>query len=437
MSKFAKIMIILIVFTLAFACLFYSGIWRNQGKGNINNEGAGYKGSADSGANNGNTGSKGSEGDTNNVGHLQDKSDAIKEQISKMTLDEKLGQMVLMGFEGYTMDNNTKQLIEKYHVGGFILFKNNIRNSKQLLELVNSLKKTNSGNKAPLFLSVDEEGGRVTRLPDELVKTPDSASVGKKDNANLAFNLGNVVAQKLKAFGLNVDFAPVLDINSNPKNPVIGDRSFGTNADIVSRMGIQSMKGIQSENILSVVKHFPGHGDTSVDSHIGLPLVNNSLERLKSFELVPFEEAINNGADAVMVAHILLPKIDPVNPASFSKIIITDLLRKYLGFNGVVLTDDMTMGAIVKNYDIGTAAVKSVNAGTDIVLVCHEYDKEMAVLDALKAAVLSGTLTEKRIDESVLRILKLKEKYGLSDKTSDSVDVDELNRKVKSLINRK
>jgi beta-N-acetylhexosaminidase len=218
---------------------------------------------------------------------------------------------------------------------------------------------------------------------------------------------------------------------------VIGDRSFGSKADVVSKLGIQTMKGIQSQNIISVVKHFPGHGDTSVDSHIGLPTVNNDLDRLNSFELIPFAEVIKSGADAIMIAHIQLPKIDPNHPASFSQIIISDVLRKNMKFDGVVITDDMTMGAIVNNYDIGEAAVKSIQAGSDIILVCHDFAKQEAVIKAIQMAAENGVIAPERIDQSVYRILKLKQKYGLTDAIVPGADphmIESINNKIKEIF---
>jgi beta-N-acetylhexosaminidase len=233
-----------------------------------------------------------------------------------------------------------------------------------------------------------------------------------------------------------MNFAPILDINSNPKNPVIGDRAFGIEPEVVTSLGIATMKGIQSQNIASVVKHFPGHGDTSVDSHVGLPIVYNDLDRLKSFELVPFSEAVKDGADAVMIAHILLPKIDAENPASLSRTFITDILRGDLGFDGVVITDDMTMGAIAKKYNIGDAAVKSFNAGSDIILVCHDYYRQTAVIDALIKAAKTGNIKEETIDSSVYRILKLKQKYGIADSKINSIDVNQVSRLVNDVNER-
>lgn len=363
-------------------------------------------------------------------------NDPVRDKIKTMSMDEKIGQLVMVGIDGYINDIHSREMIQNYHVGGFILLGQNIRDSKQALTLVNSLKDINtiSNNQIPLFIAIDQEGGRVNRMPGEFSKLPTNRAIGQVDNADFSFKIGTVLGEELKQFGMNVDFAPVLDINSNPKNPVIGDRSFGVNADIVSTLGVQTMKGIQSQGIISGVKLFPGHGDTSVDSHIGLPLVNNDINRLNSFELVPFKEAINNGADIVMVAHILLPKIDPNNPASFSKIIITDILRNNLKYNGVVITDDMTMGAITKNYDIKASAVKSLNAGSDIILVCHDFNSELTVINGIKAAVKDGTIDEKSLDDKVYRILKLKDKYNLSDKKSTAVNPGDINDKIKNLL---
>lgn len=360
--------------------------------------------------------------------------DPIVEKINTMTLDEKIGQMLMAGVEGYNLSDNSKKLIKEHKVGGFIIFDENVQSTEQLLSLVNSLKKENADNKIPLFFSLDEEGGKVTRMPKEFRRFPTNKAIGQINDNDFSNKIGKTIADEIKSFGFNMNFSPVLDVNSNPKNPVIGSRSFGANPDIVSSLGVETMKGIQSENVIPVVKHFPGHGDTSVDSHIGLPIVNNDLDRLQSFELIPFAKAIENGADMVMIAHILLPMVDKENPSSMSKAVITDILRNNLKFNGVVITDEMTMGAIAKNYNIGKAAVKSVNAGTDIILVGHGYDNEIGVINALKSAVSNEEISEKRIDESVYRILKLKQKYNLKDEIINSVDINKINNKIKTLL---
>lgn len=361
-------------------------------------------------------------------------ADPIEEKIKNMTIEEKIGQMVIVGLESYILDDNTRMMIDKYHVGGFILFGRNVENPDQLLTLLNSLKNANLKNQIPLFLSVDEEGGRVSRMPDKINKLPSNETIGKMDDPDLSYKIGGILAEELRAFGLNMDFAPVLDINSNPDNPVIGDRSFGSDENIVSKLGIETMKGIQAGGIIPVVKHFPGHGDTSVDSHIGLPSVKHDMDRLKSFELVPFQKAIEREADAVMIAHILLNKIDPQNPASLSKTIITDLLREQMKFNGVVITDDMTMGAIVENYTISNAVVQAIQAGSDIVLVCHEQENEVEAIESIKKAVEDESIPEERIDESVYRILKLKQKYKLTDDKIESIDIEEINNKINDFM---
>jgi beta-N-acetylhexosaminidase len=361
--------------------------------------------------------------------------ETIDDKIANMTLAEKIGQMIISGVEALENDKYSKTLIKKHHIGGFILFKKNIENVKQAQKLINSLKTENRVNKIPLFMSVDEEGGIVSRMPDSFKKIPPNKTIGNINNSEFSYEIGSVIAKEIKAFGFNMDFAPVLDINSNPKNPVIGDRSFGDSPDIVNKLGIQTMKGIESQNVIPVVKHFPGHGDTSIDSHIGLPVVNNDFARLNSFELQPFKKAIENNVDVIMIAHILLPKIDPDDPSSLSKKVITNILREKLSYDGIVITDDMTMGAIVENYTITEASVKAINAGSDIILVCHGFDNQVAVIERIKKAVNSGEISINRIDESTKRILKLKSKYKLKDEESKSFNIGDINTQITNLIN--
>ncbi|MFD0694239.1 beta-N-acetylhexosaminidase [Paenibacillus sp. GCM10027628] len=358
----------------------------------------------------------------------------VPTKLQQMTIEEKIGQLIFAGIDGYAMSQHSRELIENYHVGGLILYKTNVKATSQLVELVNALKGANAGNKLPLWLGADEEGGKVTRLPDEIVKTPANQVIGKTNSKDFAYGVGSLLGQELNDYGLNVDFAPVLDVNSNPKNPVIGDRSFGANAAIVSSMGVQTMKGIQAQQVLPVVKHFPGHGDTSVDSHAQLPIVQNDLARLRKLELVPFAESFKQGADAVMVAHILLPKVDAQNPSSMSKKIMTDLLRQEMGFQGVIITDDMTMGAILKNNEIGEAAVTSILAGANVVMVGHDYDKVVTVFDALRKAVQEKRIPMETIDQSVVRVMQLKQKYQVKDEAVRTPDIEKLNTAVQRLL---
>ncbi|MCV4231949.1 beta-N-acetylhexosaminidase [Virgibacillus sp. LDC1] len=375
---------------------------------------------------------------TDSEGNLPENEtdDAVAELLNSMTVKEKIGQLVLVGIEGTALDNTSRRLLEDYHVGGFIFFKDNIESAQQSVKLFNDLKEANAANPVPLWLSIDEEGGRVTRFPDEYVKLPSSGKVGSKGDLALTKRVGGLIAQKVAGLGLNMVFAPVLDINSNPNNPVIGDRSFGNTAETVSTQGIASMKGIQEHGVVPVVKHFPGHGDTSVDSHLGLPVVNHDLKRLHELELVPFQQAIDEGADVVMVAHLLMKSIDPDTPSSYSKPVINDLLREEMGFKGVVITDDMTMGAISGSTDVGEASVKSVVAGSNMILIGHEYALEEAVIQALTEAVESGVIPEETLNDRVRATLELKHKYQLSDEPVKAPDVKPLNQNTKAVLDQ-
>ncbi|MFZ7946012.1 beta-N-acetylhexosaminidase [Neobacillus sp. 19] len=364
----------------------------------------------------------------------QQENQTISEVISKMSLEDKIGQMILAGISETRMDTNAKKLISQFHVGGIIFYKNNFETPEQTVQLVNQLKAGNVSS-LPLFLGVDQEGGRVTRLPGGLVNFPPNKQIGQVNNPEFSYKVGTLIGHELREFGLNLDFAPVLDINSNPNNPVIGDRSFGNNSEIVSKLGIQTMKGIQSQDVIPTIKHFPGHGDTSVDSHLELPVVNKSLKQLKELELIPFERAIDHGADVVMVAHILLPELDKTNPASMSKAVMTDLLRKQLSFKGVIITDDMTMGAITEHFDIGKAAVESVKAGSDIILVGHDYNNVVKITSSLKTAVQNGEISEQRLNESIERIIQLKRKYSLNDMKVENPNINEINHSINNLLN--
>ncbi|MFJ7827304.1 beta-N-acetylhexosaminidase [Psychrobacillus sp. NPDC096623] len=355
--------------------------------------------------------------------------------LSDLSLEEKVGQMIFAGIKGTIMTNETKKIISTDQVGGIILFKDNLKDAHQSVTLLNAIKEENTNNKVPLFLGVDEEGGRISRLPG-VTKLPTNEDLGKQNDATLSYDIGKLLGKEVSAFGFNLDFAPVLDINSNPDNPVIGNRSYGTDAEIVSELGIRTMEGIQSERVISVVKHFPGHGDTMVDSHKELPIIQKSLKDLHALELIPFARAIDHGAEVVMIGHILLPKIDSTYPSSLSKKIITDILREQLDYEGIIITDDMTMKAILNTFEIGEAAVSAVKAGNDIVLVAHDYANVFKAKEAILQAIEAGEITEQRIDESVKRILSIKKKYNLSNTQLDGVNIQELNQLINETLGR-
>lgn len=364
----------------------------------------------------------------------KDKEDEIKKQLEIMSLKEKIGQLLIVGFEGQSMNEEIKSFIEDYKVGGVIFFNRNISDADQTLKLVNDIKEKNKDNSIPLFMSIDEEGGRVSRFPSEFEKLPAVKTIGDIDKEEISLEYGQIIAKRLNSLGFNLDFAPVLDINSNPDNPVIGDRAFGDKEEIVSRNGIYVSKAMKEKGIISVVKHFPGHGDTKMDSHINLPIIYKTREELEQLELLPFKKAILEEIDSIMVAHILFDQIDKDYPATMSKAIITDILRKDLTFDGVVVSDDMTMGAIIENYSIEEASVKFLEAGGDIILIGHGNDKPKLVLESIEKAIKDNVLNEEEIDKKVYRILKLKEKYNLDDKDLTKFNIDKLNEQTDNFL---
>ena len=342
---------------------------------------------------------------------MREEKEPIDDKINSMTLDEKIGQMIITGFNGSEYNDDMDRLINEYKVGGVILFARNIEDSNQMIDLTRALQENN--NNLPLFISIDEEGGRVSRLPDDVEKFPSAFTIGLINNQQTAYENGKEIGYTLKRLGINLDYAPVLDIYSNENNTVIGDRAFSKEESIVSTMGIATMEGIEDADIIPVVKHFPGHGDTEVDSHYGLPIVYKTLEELRNFEFIPFVKAIESGCDVIMVSHIILNEVDSINPASLSKIVISDLLRKDLEFDKVVITDDMSMGAITSIMSIEEACIKSIEAGCDILLLGNAYEEIEQVINSIKLKLYNGEISEEQINKSVKRILELKKKYNM------------------------
>lgn len=342
---------------------------------------------------------------------MREEKEPIDDKINSMTLDEKIGQMIITGFNGSEYNDDMDRLINEYKVGGVILFARNIEDSNQMIDLTRALQENN--NNLPLFISIDEEGGRVSRLPDDVEKFPSAFTIGLINNQQTAYENGKEIGYTLKRLGINLDYAPVLDIYSNENNTVIGDRAFSKEESIVSTMGIATMEGIEDSDIIPVVKHFPGHGDTEVDSHYGLPIVYKTLEELRNFEFIPFVKAIESGCDVIMVSHIILNEVDSSNPASLSKIVISDLLRKDLEFDKVVITDDMSMGAITSIMSIEEACIKSIEAGCDILLLGNAYEEIEQVINSIKLKLYNGEISEEQINKSVKRILELKKKYNM------------------------
>lgn len=374
--------------------------------------------------------------------------DPVADQLAAMTVEEKVGQLLMAGIEGYEAGTDAETAIRDYQVGGVILFGRNVENASQLARLTNALKELNQGQ-IPLLLGVDEEGGTVSRMPEEIADVPSAYNFGQiadpDQRMDACFELGQTLAAECAAFGFNLDFAPVMDIWSNPENTVIGKRAFGSDLESTVYAANETAWGLLSGGVIAAAKHFPGHGDTAVDSHYGLPVVDKTVDELLDFELVPFRQAMEAtcvygaaGGDSaipvVMVGHILMTALDDQHPASLSYDVVTGLLRDELGFDGVVCTDDLTMAAVSDTYGMGEAAVLAVEAGCDLLLVCHGADNLTAARDALLEAVETGRISQERLDESVRRILVLKEQFNLTDAPVDeNVDVSALNEQIAAL----
>lgn len=351
--------------------------------------------------------------------------------LEQMTLEQKAAQTVVAGLSGTEVDEEFRLLADR-GLGGAILFSDNITNSAQLVSLTNGIK--DCSGSTPILIAMDEEGGRVTRLPNDVLSMPSAYTLASSGDSDYCYSAGQNIGRQIKAFGLSTGFSPDLDIWSNPDNTVIGDRSFGTTADEVCKYGIANLKGIMSTGTIAVAKHFPGHGDTDTDSHYGLPVVSKTKSELDQNELIPFKEAIANDIPGIMAAHILCTELDDENPASLSKAIVTDLLKGELGFKGIVFTDDLTMGAISDQYTAAEASVKALNAGCDMLLVCFEYDNANSAIDAIINAINNGELDEKRLDDAVLRILAIKNEYGLNSSHVTEPDIEVMNEKTQEFF---
>lgn len=344
----------------------------------------------------------------------------VQEIMDDMTLEEKVYQMMFVRPETLTnvgcvvrAGDATKEAIEETPVGGIIYFSQNFQDTDQTSEMISNTQDyaREAGANIPLFVGVDEEGGTVARLASKLDTTEfdDMATYGEENDGDKAYKIGQTLAKDISGFGFNVDFAPVADVLSNENNTEIGDRSFGSDPDVVSNMVSNEVKGLQESGVMATLKHFPGHGSTETNSHEGTSETDRTLEELRECDLQPFAAGIEAGAAFVLVSHMTATEIDDV-PCTLSSTIITDLLRGEMGYEGIVITDGMDMGAITDNYENGEAAVKAVQAGVDM-LLCPPSIED--AFDAIMEAIEDGDITEERIDESVARILTAKLQYGL------------------------
>lgn len=336
-----------------------------------------------------------------------------------MNLQEKVGQMLVMGWQGSTAEESQSvsahalTTLEEWHAGGVVYLGRNVADPAQVARLNNDLQ---SHSRIPLLIPVDQEGGWVVRVREPATIFPGNMALGATWSPKLAYRCARAIGREVAAMGFNVDLAPCLDVNSNPENPIIGVRSYGESPVMVGVMGTQAIKGLRDAGVLSCAKHFPGHGDTSLDSHKLLPVISGDRDRLDTVELRPFRTAIEFGVDMIMTSHIIFADMDPELPATLSRKILTGLLRKEMGFEGLIITDCLEMRAIAQNYTPEETGVLAIKAGADLLLISHTLECQRRMRNGILAAIESGEISESRIDESVERILNMKRARGLFDR---------------------
>jgi beta-N-acetylhexosaminidase len=330
--------------------------------------------------------------------------------MSPAALRHRIGQLLIAGFDGPRLPVELKALAREFGLGGVILFARNIAEPEQVADLC--FEAAQLTPQMPAWVSLDQEGGRVARLKAPFTEWPPMATLGRSADTGLAERFARALAIEMKAVGVTLDYAPVLDVHTNPNNPVIGDRALAERAEDVARLGQAIIRGLQGEGVAACGKHFPGHGDTSADSHHELPLVEHPIERLRGVELAPFRAAIEAQVASIMTAHLLMPALDDTRPATLSKRIVTGLLRNELRYTGVILSDDLEMTAIARDYTVPDAAVLAIEAGCDGVLICSgDWQAQGAALEALVHAVEDQRLSLTLVDNALKRHELAKERF--------------------------
>ena len=362
--------------------------------------------------------------------------------LNELSVEEKVGQMLMVGLGNKEYIKNIEVLIEKYKIGGVLLYKRDYKNYEELNKLVNRLRSLGRKNKIPLFIAIDQEGGRVNRMPDDFGNLPSTNTLANK---GLVDEASEITGYMLKKTGFNFNFAPVLDIKRFKNNQAIGDRAFSSDVSTVSRCGITYINKMKEHDIVPAIKHFPGHGATKKDSHLTLPVIEEGNEKLEKEDLVPFKEAIRNGADVLLVGHLKIKHVTHGYPASMSKSFIRKYIRKKNRFNGVVITDDIRMKAIRIIYGTKRGLVKAFKAGNDIVLFKYNPGDE-SLIDKILNEVKEGKINIAKINRSVRRVLKVKEKYCIENKEIPylenlpkdiNIKIDDIKSKVKGDVNEK
>ena len=336
------------------------------------------------------------------------------------SLEQKIGQLMLVGWQSPNTDDLIEN-IKKYNFGNIILFTRNIKSASQVRDMCSKIQEAAiQYNGAPCFIALDQEGGSIRRIYDGITNTPGAMAIAAASAKypESAAIIGNILGAELKALGINLNLAPVVDINSNPLNPIIAIRSFGDDPYTVKKLATDFAKAQQNNGIMSCYKHFLGHGDVDIDSHIDLPRVNKSIDELKRLELIPYTDI---ASDAIMTSHILFDKIDDKFPASISKAIIDGILRKELKFKGLVITDCFEMTGLIQTFSFEEAAMFAINAGTDMITVSHTFGRQLTVRNALLSAVKNGKISYETLEKALMRIYELKKRYAF-EKTANECD---------------
>jgi beta-N-acetylhexosaminidase len=324
-----------------------------------------------------------------------------------------IGELLIGSVPGPSVPPEFRSLAREFDLGGFIMFSRNIEAPEQVAEL--AAEASALGRSAPTWVSVDQEGGRVARLKEPFTRWPPMSTLGASGSEALAARFAAALAAELRAVGISLVYAPVLDIRTNPKNPIIGDRALSEKVDDVSRLGRVIIRTLQQAGLAACGKHFPGHGDTSTDSHLELPLVEHAPDRLRAIEFAPFRAAIAERVAFIMTAHVLVPALDAERPSTLSPHIVQAVLRDELKFDGVIVSDDLEMKAVSAKYSVPDAAVEAIRAGCDAILVCSgDLDLQGRTLEALVRAVETGTIPAARIDDARVRLRQAKERFLVS-----------------------
>ncbi len=321
-----------------------------------------------------------------------------------------IGQHLMIGLSGPSVTAEEKNFIIENNIGGVVLFSRNTKDPKQLHELCTEIQSFRHlmPDKAPLFIGIDMEGGRVARLKDPFTIWPPLKKIGDIDNPTLSFHFSQCLGAELNAFGINLDFAPCVDVLTNPQNIVIGDRSVGTDFNLVVKHASALVRGLLKSHVIACVKHFPGHGNTLLDSHEALPIENLDITRLEQIELQPFKKSFRSRVEMCMMSHILYPQVDPDYPASLSEIMIQKVLRGNCRYRGLIITDDLGMKALTNQYSTEEIAIQALKAGNDILLYCNEPGAPMRALDALVDASANGPLNKELLEVGYKKILQFK-----------------------------